>query len=369
MRTHKLAGLILSVSALSWAQAPAANADHSAAYYNYTLAHLYANMAAEGIDSTDNINQAIASYKAAINADPRAGMLSEELSEFYIQFNRINQARSEAEAAIEKNPNDVAAHRMLARIFVRMISDPQTQRVDTTMLRRATEEYQKVVDLDPKDAGSWVFLGRLQRAAQNMDAAGRSFDKALALEPDNEDALVGRAGVYADKGDVEAASAMFERAAQKNPSAESWQRLAASYEQLKEYKLAAETIEKALGLNPENAPELRKALAQDLLNAGEYKDAISAYEGVTKDDPADAESWLRLSQLHIQLGDLEKAREAAEKAAKVDPESIEIALNEVSLRQAEGKPRETIAQMKDILSGIVRPTYTAQQKARRIELV
>ncbi len=338
-------------------------------HYNYTMAHLYANLAAEGLDSNDNINSAIASYKAAIQADPRSAMLTEELSDFYLQFNRVNQARSEAEAAIAKNPNDVGAHRMLARIFVRMISDPQSQRVDATMLRRATEEYQKVVELDPKDVGSWVFLGRLQRAAQNIDGAARSFDKALSVEPDNEDALVGRASVFADKGDTEAAAAMFERAAQKNPSAESWQRLAAAYEQLKEFKLAAETIKKGLALNPENAAELRKALAQDLLNAGEFEAAITAFEAVAADDNEDAEPWLRISQLRMQLGDLTKAREAATKAAAIDPDNLEIAFHEVSLLQAEGKPRDAIKQLKDIVDNTTRKTYTPQQAASRIALL
>ncbi len=373
MRTQKLAGLILAVTAVGLAQTPGATAavepDRSASYYNYTLAHLYANHAAEGIDSTANIDQAIAAYKAAIAADPGSAVLADELTEFYIQFNRANQARTEAEAAIQKNPNDIVAHRMLARIYVGLISTQQGQRVDANMLRRATEEYQKVVELDPKDAASWVTLGRLQRAAGNSDAAGRSFDKALGIDATNEDALVGRAQVYADKGDVEAAAAMYEKASQKNPSAESFQRLAAAYEQLKEYKLAAETIRKALAQNPENAPDLRKALAQDLINAGEYKEAIAAFEGVVEDDPEDAESLLRISMLHIQTGDLVKAREAQTKALAVDPESIEIALNEVSLRQGEGRPREAITQLKTILDGIVRPNYSAQQRARRIDLL
>lgn len=369
MRTLKLVIVTVGLSAFAWAQNAVAVPDRSAAYYNYTLAHLYANQAAEGLESTTNIDQAIAAYKAAIAADPRSGVLTDELTEFYIQFNRANQARTEAEAAIAKNPNDVAAHRMLARIFVGMLS-PQGQRgVDPTMLRRATEEYQKVVDLDPKDSASWVTLGRLQGAAQNIDGAGRSFDKALALDPENEDALVGRAGIFAEKGDVEAAAAMYEKAAQLNPTAASFQRLAAAYEQLKEYKLASETIRKALAMGPENAPDLRKALALDLINAGEYKEAVSAYEDVIADDPEDGESLLRLSQLHLQNGDLAKAREAQERALKADPEAIEVAMNEVSLRQAEGKPREAIAQLKDILDGIVRPNYSTQQRARRIDLL
>ncbi len=189
------------------------------------------------------------------------------------------------------------------------------------------------------------------------------------MEPDNEDALVGRAAVYADKGDTEAAAAMFERAAQKNPSAESWQRLAASYEQLKEYKLAADTIKKGLALNPENAAELRKALAQDLLNAGEFDEAIVAFEAVAADDTEDAEAWLRISQLRMQMGDLPKARAAASKAAAIEPDNIEIAFNEVSLLQAEGKPREAIKQLRGIVDDTARKTYTAQQAASRVGLL
>ena len=45
------------------------------------------------------------------------------------------------------------------------------------MLRQATQEYQKITELAPKDADAWVWLGRLQSASQNMDAAERAFQQ------------------------------------------------------------------------------------------------------------------------------------------------------------------------------------------------
>jgi tetratricopeptide (TPR) repeat protein len=368
MRILKHTGLILTVSALSWGQARPPEPDRSAAYYNYTLARLYANLAGEARGG-EYVNQAIAAYKAAIAADPRAAQITDELADFYIQLNRVQQARNEAEEAIRRNPNDLAAHRLLSRLYVRLISDPQTQRIDPNMLRRAIESYQRVTELDPEDIASLVFLGRLQRAAGNIDAAGRSFDRALALNPDNEDALVGRASVYADKGDSEAAAELFARAAEKNPSPASWQRLAAAYEQMKEYKLAAETIRKALALNPPNAADLRKALAQDLLNAGQYEQAVEAWEAVAAEDNEDAEAWLRVSQLHMQLGNLAKAREASEKALAIDAQNVEVAFNQVSILQAEGKPREAIQALRKLLDATQRRTLTAQQRASRIALL
>jgi tetratricopeptide (TPR) repeat protein len=71
----------------------------------------------------------------------------------------------------------------------------------------------------------------------------------------------------------------------------------------------------------------------------------------------------------MQLGDLPKAREAATKASTVDSENIEIAFNEVSLLQAEGKPRDAIKKLRDIVNDTARAAYTAQQTASRIALL
>jgi len=365
--------LVVAVATACWGQNnPATNApaaDHGKAYYNYTLAHMYANLAAETPNRTEYIQQAVTNYKAAIAADPQSTVLPDELSDFYIQFNMLREARQEADDAIKKNPNDVAAHRLLARIYIRQISDSQGQRLDPNLLANAVEEYDKVTQLNPKDTESWIMLGRLQRARQNQAGAEQAFEKALVSDPDNEDALVGLAAVYLDRNDSEAAAQMFRRAAEKNPSAASWQRLAGTYEQLRQYDLAAETIQKALGFNPANAAELRKALAQDLLNAGKFTDAVEAYQAVAQDDPNDAQAHLRISQIYMQLGDLAKARQEADKAGTISGNDPEVRFNEITLLQAEGKPREAIQRLKDLLDETKRPTYSTQQKNSRMALL
>lgn len=373
MRILRNTGLLVLAGVTAWAQNAAQqndpSVDRSAAYYNYTLAHMYATLAGESPNGGEYINQAIDAYKAAIAADPRAATLVEELADFYIQFNRLTQARSEAEEAIKRNPNDVAAHRLLARVYLKMIGGGQGRQPDAVAVRRATEEFQKVSELDPKDVSALVILGQLQAAAGDLDAATRTMDKALVIEPDNEDALVTRASLYAEKGDAKAAADMFERAAQKNPSAASWTRLAESYEQMKEYELAAEAVRKALELNPPNPDQLRKARASYLLSAGKYPEAAEAFEAIVAEDSEDAEAWLRLSQLRMQLGDLPKAREAAEKALQIQPDNFAVAYNEASLLQAEGKPRDAIRALRSVLDKSARANYSASQKASRIDLL
>ena len=59
--------LAVATAAVCWGQnnpaAPAPDGDRAAAYYNYTLAHMYANLAAESPNRTEYVQQALANYK------------------------------------------------------------------------------------------------------------------------------------------------------------------------------------------------------------------------------------------------------------------------------------------------------------------
>jgi tetratricopeptide (TPR) repeat protein len=371
MRLLNAVFLILVLgSGACWGQgnAPVSNADRATAYYHYTLAHMYAELAGNTTNRADYVNRAIENYKAAIKVDPNSALLTEELSDLYSQSGRLRDGQTDAEQAIKQNPNDLAAHRILARIYVRQI-DQQRGRVNETMLRQATQEYQKITELAPKDADAWVWLGRLQSASQNMDAADRAFHKALEVEPDNEDALTGLATVLGIKGDGTGAADLLKKAAEKNPSADSLNRLADAYEQMKEYGLAADTLRRALELNPPNAPDLERKMALFLISAERYDDALAAYQNLANDDPTDADAYLRMSQIYRQKRDIAKAREASDKAKAIDPGNIQIKLNEGYILQAEGKSPEAIEVIRGILQQTELRTYDPVQLAGRIDLL
>jgi tetratricopeptide (TPR) repeat protein len=362
--------ILLLGSGACWGQgtAPVSNADRATAYYHYTLAHMYAELAGNTTNRADYVNRAIENYKAAIKVDPNSALLTEELSDLYSQSGRLRDGQTDAEQAIKQNPGDLAAHRILARIYVRQI-DQQRGRVNEAMLRQATQEYQKITELAPKDADAWVWLGRLQSASQNVDSADRAFHKALELEPDNEDALTGLATVLGIKGDGTGAADLLKKAAEKNPSADSLNRLADAYEQMKEYGLAADTLRRALELNPPNAPDLQRKMALFLISAERYDDALAAYQDLANDDPTDADAYLRISQIYRQKRDLAKAREASDKAKAIDPGNIQIKLNEGYILQAEGKSTEAIEVIRGILKQTELRTYDPAQLGGRIDLL
>jgi len=362
--------ILLLAAGACWGQgnATAPVADRATAYYHYSLAHMYAELAGGSTNRTDYVNSAIENYKAAIKADPSSTLMPEELSDLYSQSGRMRDGQADGEQAIRLNPNDLPAHRILARIYVRQI-DAQRGRVNEQMLKQATQEYQKITELAPKDPNAWVWLGRLQSASQNTDAAEKAFRKALELEPDNEDGLTGLATVLGIKGDGNGAAELLKRAAEKDPSADSLTRLADAYEQMKEYSLAADTLRRALESNPPNGAELERKMAMFLISAERYDDALAAYQDLVGDDPMDADSYLRMSQLYRQKGDLVKAREASDKAKAIDPNSIEIKLNETYILQSEGKAPEAIENLRGILQQSQRPTYTPDQANGRAQLL
>jgi len=265
--THRLVSfpcvLFLAVTAFGQS-APSTPSDKSASYYNYSLGHLYAELAAAAGNRGDYFNKAVESYKAALKADPNATFIAEELSDLYIQSGRLREAVLEAEEALKENPSDLNARRLLARIYTRMIGDSQANRIDENMVKKAIEQYQKITESDPKDLESWLMLGRLDKIAQNSTDALKAYQKALEIDPGNEDATTGLAMVYTDLGDNKAAADLLRKLTEKNPSARGLTSLAGVYEQLKDYSLAAETLRKALEQQPGNA-DLKHALAQDLL--------------------------------------------------------------------------------------------------------
>lgn len=346
------------------ASEPGKKPDRANAYYHFAMGHLYAELAGNYGNRGEYLNQAIDHYKQAIAADPGASILSEELSELYVQAGRLREAVTGAEEALKQNPDDLSARRILARIYTRLIGDQQQGKIKEDMLKRAIEQYRKITEMAPQDVNSWLMLGRLEKVAQNSVESEKAYKKVLELEPENEDALTGIAMVYADVGDTRRAAEMLSRAAEKTPSLRTLAALASAYEQMRDYENAASTLRRAIEMAPQN-PELKRALAQNLLLSGKLDESLALYQEMASEDPKDASLQLRISQIFRQQRKFDKAHEASRKAKEIDPESVEIRYNEVNLLEAEGKQQEAIDALKQILASSAKRSYTVGEKANR----
>src|SRR5690349_20801959 len=133
------------------AQTPQAPPDNKAgAYYNFAMGRLYAELAGSQGNKTEYVSKAIQHYQEALKADPGSSIIFEELTDLYIQTNRLRDAVTQAEDMLKQSPDNLEARRMLGRIYTRMAGENQSGRVDERYLKQAIEQFQKITDKDSK---------------------------------------------------------------------------------------------------------------------------------------------------------------------------------------------------------------------------
>jgi tetratricopeptide (TPR) repeat protein len=201
----------------------------------------------------------------------------------------------------------------------------------------------------------------LDRVLNNSVDAEAAFKKAIAVEPDNEDAVTGLASVYSDRGDARSASELLDKLTKKNPSARAYLNLASNYEQMKEYSLAADALKKAISLDPTHA-EWNAQLAQYEALAGRYDAALQTYQELAKANPQDATAYLGMAQIYIEQQKYPQAHQMLDKAKEIEPDNIEAKYNEVQLLEQEGKTAEAITALNGLLEDTSRRTYDAAQR-------
>jgi tetratricopeptide (TPR) repeat protein len=174
--------------------------------------------------------------------------------------------------------------------------------------------------------------------------------------------------VYSDVGDTRKAIEKLQAVTNKDPNPRTLAALAGSYEQLHDYRSAAEVLRKALDLDPENS-RVKRALARNLLYSGNLDESLKYYKEFSDDDPHDTEALLRMAEIYREKRDYTKAREILDKAKASDPENLEVRYDEVNLLAVEGHPDKAIEALQALLKDTERKTYSESEKGTRVNLL
>src|ERR1039457_74655 len=115
--------------------------DRAAAYYHYALAHMYEEEVAS-YGRSELASKAIDEYRLAIESDPTSEYLTSALAEMYIKTGRIRDAVLQAQDILKKDPNNLEAHKLLGRIYLKSLGDTQESGGSDNVLKLAIEQYQ-----------------------------------------------------------------------------------------------------------------------------------------------------------------------------------------------------------------------------------
>ncbi len=350
------------------AAASAAADDKAGVYYNFAMGRLYAELAANEGNKNNYLSQAIQHYREALRLDPHDSVIFDELTDLYIQTNRLADAVSLAEDLLKADPQNLDARRMLGRVYTRMIGEGQGGRVDEKYVRQAIEQYQQITQKDPKDTESWVMLGRLYRVSNSSPEAEKAYRAALAVDPNNEDAITGLAMLYADLGDSKKAIDTLKDVAAHSPNERTLQFLAEQYEQMKDYKDAAAVLKKAYDLAPDNL-RIARSLALDLMYSDQLDEALKLFQELGEEDPRDVDSQIYLSKIYTIKHDLANARAAIDKAKKASPENLDVRYQDAQLLLAENKNDQALQALKSMLDDTMRRSYSKTEADLRSRLL
>ena len=295
------------------------------------------------------------------------------------------------EKRLAEAPEDVPAHldyatACLSRAWFHEGGEP--------WFNKALTQARRVLQVDPSNPSALTVAGISLAQLDRLEPAARYLDEACKLDPERAEAHIGLALLHEANGDRREAIRELEAACRMAP--ESWephfllgQMLARHAEKIGSPQRLLERsqfhIVKALALDP--APAVLPSLLHDLgvrclrggrrndahkifkrllehdkykakaryylglvlYHMGKYKNAITFLRQHLEDQPDNAQVWTRIGMAFLQLSEVEKAREACNRALAVEPGDLQARWTLGCALLEEGQPDEAIRMFRDIL--------------------
>ncbi len=322
--------------------------DKAAAYYHYALAHMYEEQVAV-YGRSEMASKAIEEYRLAIEADPSSEYLTSGLAELYAKTGRIKDAVLEAQDILKRDPNNLEAHKLLGRIYLRSLGDMQSNTSGSgNVLKLAIEQYEQIIKIEPDNVDDHLLLGRLYRLDNDLQKAEAEFKTAVKLQPDSEEAVTTLAYLYNEEGDTTRAVQVLAAVPDASRSAKLYAALGYTYEQQKQYKEAINAYRKAIELDRDNLDAIR-GLAENLLNDGQTDAALEQYKIIADANPEDAQTYLKIAEIDRRNGKFDEALDNLKKAESLVQDSIEVPYNIAAVYQAQGRYDEATKVLQDLL--------------------
>jgi len=256
----------------------------------------------------------------------------------YLRSNQVDKALAAIDALEKKQPNDPATHNLRARTLLAKKDIPG-----------ARKSFEKALSINPAFFPAAASLAALDIIEKKPDEAGKRFEKVLAADPKNTQALLAQAELRAaNGGTTEEVANLIGKAITANPT-EVAPRLA-----LIQYHLSKKDTKKALtAANDANAaisdkPEILDALGRTQQVSGDLNQALITYGKLAAMQPASPVAQMRLAEIHLLNKNKDEAIKGLKKALEIKPDLLDAQRALISIAMESQKPADALEMARQV---------------------
>lgn len=272
------------------------------------------------LESSGEVDQAVAALERAARLDPTVGYALAELAQLYARLERGDDARDAAERAIAVEPGQPEAHWVLGMLDMAQAgSQGETGSPDREVLVRAIDHFRKALPARPFDTSVHITLGRLYLQTGQPAEAVEALDAAYQRDAGALEAGLLLAQALDQTGDRTRALEVVSTVLDSEPRFFRARLVQADLlERLRRWSDAAQSYGLAADENP-RATELRVRQAAALLNADRSAEALDLLVDVVDARPGDLQARYLLAQAQRDQGDLDAAEQTGRALAAMAP--------------------------------------------------
>ena len=387
LRTVTLAGLPLLVCTLLWpgpgnAQTPGTplandsqdqkfsqpdSAKRSEAMYNFAMGHLN-EIYFVNTNESKYANLALDFYKKAYALDPDSPVIGEHLAEMYYEAHRTQDAVTEAQGILQRDPSNLPARKLLVRIYLRSLGNITEVSAQQESAARAIDQLEQIRRLDPKDSESSQWLARLYRMRGDTTKAESILKESLERNPNDVSVAEQEVQLLLDENRAQEAATMLQGFLSRETSAKLLDLLGEAQSQLRDYTNAEKAYRQAVEMEPEE-PAHHRGLAQALVAQEKYEDALAQYQRLAAMDADDPENYLQMAEMDRQLHRLDEAEKNIVQAKQRAPGNLEVVYSEAMIYEAQGRYEDAIRVLSSAVASLKSDTTATPSRRRSLAVL
>ncbi|MEO9079449.1 MAG: XrtA/PEP-CTERM system TPR-repeat protein PrsT [Rhodanobacter sp.] len=224
-------------------------------------------------------------------------------------------------------------------------------------LDQAKKSYQAALALEPQDPHALIGLAKLANAAHDTDAAGKYVQQALTAAPENPQALIAKGDLAFESGDFAGAEAQYQKVlGLKNAD---WlpqehfytlTRLTNAQAQQNQLDKALVNIQALEKMSPQQ-PYPHYLHAVVLYKQGHLDDAVSQLQQVLQISPENAQAQMLMGAVNYAQGNYGQAEMALSNVMGVDPKNTEARKLLALTLYREGRSRQALDMLRPGVPG------------------